>query len=68
MSGTGKKVNRMEDVRIENNIIAGSVLLAASQGGSGNVIKNNKSLNMGSIKSSCHVRVAGNTGFVRSPC
>ncbi len=66
-AGTGKKVNRMENVRIENNIIAGG-LFAASQGGSGNVIKNNKSLNMGLIKSSCDVRVGENTGFVRSPC
>lgn len=67
-AGTGKKVNRMEDVRIENNIIAGSILVAASQGGTGNFIKNNQGLNMGTIKSCCYVRVGKNLGFVRSPC
>ena len=67
-AGTGKKVNRMENVRIENNTIAGGLFVTASQGGSGNAIKNNRGLNMGLIKSSCDVRVGGNMGFVRSPC
>ncbi len=56
-AGTDRKVKGMHNVRIENNIIAGSVLAAATRGETGNVIKNNSGLNGGSITYSCHVRV-----------
>ncbi|NJR22653.1 MAG: hypothetical protein HC786_11065 [Richelia sp. CSU_2_1] len=59
--------NKMQNVKIENNIIAGSVLVKSHKG-SGNAIANNQSLNMGSIESSCRVRINENTGFVRSTC
>ena len=49
--------------RIENNTVNGSIELKATAGGSGNVIKNNRGNNSGSIIASSHVRVSDNIGF-----
>lgn len=65
---TDKRISTMVDVVVENNTIKGSVLAVASQGGSGNIIRNNKGLRQSTIKYSCHVRIIGNSGLTMLPC
>ena len=64
---TNKYQNSMDNVRIENNIVSGNVLVKASQGGSGNVVKSNMSKSSGFIEYSPHITITGNTGFVLKP-
>ncbi|WP_293271561.1 MULTISPECIES: O-antigen ligase family protein [unclassified Microcoleus] len=65
---TEQKINGMQNAIVENNTVKGSLLAVASQGGRGNAIRNNSGFNVGSIKSSCHVTVSKNRGFVSLPC
>ncbi|WP_293281864.1 MULTISPECIES: O-antigen ligase family protein [unclassified Microcoleus] len=65
---TEQKINGMQNAIVENNTVKGSLLAVASQGGRGNAIRNNSGFNVGSIKSSCHVTVSKNKGFVSFPC
>jgi hypothetical protein len=65
---TGDSFNAMYNVKIENNIVSGSILAKASNGGSGNIINNNTGNLSGFIKASCNVTVTGNTRFKFFPC
>lgn len=65
---TNRGSNSMSDVRIESNRINGSILAKASSGGSGNVIRNNKGDDSGSIEYSCHIQLSDNSGFEVEPC
>ncbi len=65
---TNKSANSMDEVRIENNTVNGSIFAKASAGGSGNVIQNNRGNNSGSVEASCHIQVSENTGFQEKPC
>jgi O-antigen ligase len=65
---TNSNINSMDDVRIENNQVNGSILAKASLPGDGNMVSNNQGLGSGSIQHSCHVKVKDNTGFEIAPC
>lgn len=65
---TNNRESSMDNVMIKNNTVEGGIFAQASAGGSGNAIENNRGNNSGSIKSSCHVRVSGNSGFNSEPC
>ncbi len=45
-----------------------AMIVKASNGGSGNKVKNNLGVSGGSIRYSCHVQVEGNQGFKIKPC
>lgn len=65
---TNNQPSQMSQVIIENNQINGSILAKASQGGSGNIVRNNRGNNSGSLEYSCHVTVTGNVGFDAKAC
>ncbi len=63
-----KTPNAMYNVQVEDNIINGSMLLQASLGGRGNVIKNNVGNRSGFIQYSCSISINKNSGFAIRPC
>lgn len=65
---TNRESHRMDDVRIEDNVVNGDILARASSGGTGNTIRNNQSQSHGQLKFSCHVAVENNIGFNSDPC
>ncbi|HIK26465.1 MAG: hypothetical protein N3E45_08545 [Oscillatoriaceae bacterium SKW80] len=65
---TNQSSNSMDEVRIENNTVNGSIFAKASAGESGNIIQNNKGNNSSFVEASSHITVRGNTGFQEKPC
>lgn len=65
---TNAQTNAMDNVVIEDNLLKGNIMAIASEGGQGNVIRNNTSQSDSKIKYSCHVKVTRNTGFELQPC
>jgi hypothetical protein len=68
MADTNKNPHRLDNVRIEKNIVNGSILAKGSLGGSNNIIQNNTGNNTGHIETSCHVNVKDNSGFAVKQC
>ncbi len=56
----------MDNVRIENNLVNGSIVACSSLKGSGNTISNNLGNDSGKLKIYCHVQVSNNEGFFSS--
>ena len=56
----------MRNVVVENNAIAGDILVKASAGGSNNEVRKNRGT--GKLEYSCHVAISENTGFQEKPC
>ncbi|HEY9807767.1 MAG TPA: glycosyl hydrolase family 28-related protein [Halomicronema sp.] len=68
MADTNKNRHRLDNVRIEKNIVNGSILAKGSLGGSNNIIQNNTGNKTGNIETSCHVNVKDNSGFAVKQC
>jgi hypothetical protein len=65
---TNAQPHAMHRVKIEDNLVNGNILMKASGGGHGNVIRNNISESNGKIQYSCHVEVSENKGFELQAC
>jgi hypothetical protein len=64
---TNGSKNKMDNVKIENNTLSNGILARASNGGSDNFIKENRS-NNGDLSSSCGIKVENNIGFAIKQC
>ena len=68
MADTNKTPHRIDNVKIENNQVNGSILAKGSLGGNNNIIQNNTGNNTGNIETNCHVSVKENPGFEVKQC
>lgn len=68
MADTNKTPHRIDNVKIENNVVNGSILAKGSLGGNNNIIQNNTGNNTGNIETNCHVSVKENRGFELKQC
>ncbi|MCT7949045.1 glycoside hydrolase family 55 protein [Ancylothrix sp. C2] len=68
MADTNKTPHRIDNVKIENNVVNGSILAQGSLGGNNNIIQNNTGNNTGNIETNCHVSVKENPGFEVKQC
>jgi hypothetical protein len=64
---TNGSKNRMDNVKIENNMLSNGILARASNGGSDNFIQGNRS-NNGDLSYSCGIKVENNIGFAIKQC
>lgn len=64
---TNGSKNRMDNVKIENNILSNGILARASNGGLDNFIEGNRS-NNGDLSYSCGIKVENNIGFAINEC
>jgi hypothetical protein len=65
---TNRSKHRMDNVKIQNNIVSDSIFARASLGGEGNLIEGNVSKNGGDLSFSCGIKVGRNDGFVVKNC
>ncbi len=68
MADTNSKPYSMENVRVENNNVAGKITMKASLGGGGNLIENNIGKGKSVIEYSCGITVKNNSGFEVRNC
>ncbi len=66
VADTNNQSYSMRNVVVENNAIAGDILVKASAGGSNNEVRKNSGT--GKLEYSCHVAISENTGFQEKPC
>ena len=65
---TNQTKNRMDNVKIQNNTVSSGIVAKASNGGSNNLIEENKSNNNGDLSYSCGIQVERNSGFTIKQC
>ncbi|WP_017662387.1 glycosyl hydrolase family 28-related protein [Baaleninema simplex] len=68
VADTNDRPHSMENVRVENNRVGGSITVSAKAGGRNNLVVNNRGDGSGAILRSCHVQLRDNRGFEEKPC
>ncbi|MGC9504559.1 glycosyl hydrolase family 28-related protein [Baaleninema sp.] len=68
VADTNDRPHSMENVRVENNILKGSISVVAKAGGRNNSVVGNRGDGSGAILRSCHVQLRDNRGFEEKAC